>query len=99
MECGERGGVLVSAAIAPKEKQVIIEAFRRGCKVIRIRAKGFNPPFKPEGKSFDACAEGRLLLICPTEYKDHWGKPTRKQCEHLNEIAKAIARGKPSAFR
>lgn len=95
MECGQRGGVLVSAAIAPRERQVILEAFKRGYKVIRLRANGFKEPYKPEGKSFDACAEGRLLLVCPAEYQGHWGKPTRKQCEKLNKLAQVIAMGKP----
>lgn len=90
LDCGERGGVLVSAAIAPREKAVMREAMERGYRIILLRENGFSPMYKPLGESFDACVEGRLLQIAPWDY--HMGQQTitRSQCLSLNELAEAI---------
>lgn len=90
LDCGERGGVLVSAAIAPREKAVMREALERGYRIILLRENGFSPMYKPLGESFDACVEGRLLQIAPWDY--HMGQQTitRSQCLSLNELAEAI---------
>lgn len=90
LDCGERGGVLVSAAIAPREKAVMREAMERGYLIILLRENGFSPMYKPLGESFDACVEGRLLQIAPWDY--HMGQQTitRSQCLSLNELAEAI---------
>lgn len=91
LRCGERGGVLVSAAISPKEKEVLREAMSRGYNIILLRENGFPKLYKPSGESFDACARGVLLQICPWEF--HYEKKviTRAQCLHLNAMAERIA--------
>ncbi len=33
--------------------------------MIKLTAKGFGERFKPQGRDFDLCAEGRLLLLSP----------------------------------
>jgi hypothetical protein len=43
LACGEAGGVLVSAAIATREKEVMHEAMERGYRVIWVRENGFPP--------------------------------------------------------
>lgn len=91
LRCGERGGVLVSAAISPKEKEVLREAMSRGYNIILLRENGFPKLYKPSGESFDACARGVLLQICLWEF--HYEKKviTRAQCLHLNAMAERIA--------
>lgn len=91
LACGERGGVLVSAAIAPKEKAVLREAMNRGYRIILLRENGFPPLYKPSGENFDACYRGQLLQISPWDY--HMGRKviTRAQCLELNEMAEKIA--------
>ena len=91
LACGERGGVLVSAAIAPKEKEVLREAMNRGYRIILLRENGFPKPYKPSGESFDACSEGRLLQISPWEYHMEKRVITRAQCLELNAMAERIA--------
>lgn len=93
LACGERGGVLVSAAISPMEKDVLREAMNRGYKIILLRENGFPNLYKPSGESFDACSRGLLLQISPWEY--HMEKKTisRAQCLELNAIASSIAGG------
>ena len=93
LACGERGGVLVSAAISPKEKAVLREAMNRGYSIILLRENGFPKIYKPSGEAFDACARGVLLQISPWEF--HYEKMviTRAQCLHLNAMAERIAGG------
>ena len=94
LECGERGGVLVSAAISPKEKAILREAMNRGYRIILLRENGFPKLYKPAGEAFDACAQGLLLQISPWEF--HFDKRviTRAQCLHLNALAERIAEGR-----
>ena len=91
LACGERGGVLVSAAISPKEKGVLREAMNRGYNIILLRENGFPKLYKPTGEAFDACAAGRLLQISPWEFHMERKVITRAQCLHLNALAERIA--------
>lgn len=91
LACGERGGVLVSAAISPKEKEVLREALNRGYHIILLRENGFPKLYKPSGESFNACSEGLLLQISPWEYHMEKKTITRAQCLELNDMAEKIA--------
>lgn len=91
LECGERGGVLVSAAIAPKEKAVLREAMDRGYRIILLRENGFPPLYKPSGEAFFNCAAGLLLQISPWDFHMERKTITREQCLELNQIAESIA--------
>lgn len=91
LACGERGGVLVSAAIAPREKEVIREAMNRGFRIILLRENGFPQLYKPSGESFDACSQGVLLQISPWEHHMEKKTITRTQCLELNALAENIA--------
>lgn len=91
LACGERGGVLVSAAISPKEKEVMREAMDRGYRIILLRENGFPPLYKPSGESFDACSDGQLLQISPWEFHMDRKTITRAQCLELNAMVEAIA--------
>lgn len=93
LACGERGGVLVSAAISPKEKEVLREAMNRGYSVILLRENGFPKLYKPSGEAFDACARGLLLQVSPWEFHQERRVITRAQCLHLNALAERIAAG------
>lgn len=93
LACGERGGVLVSAAIAPAEKEVLREAMDRGYRLILLRENGFPELYKPSGEAFDACTEGRLLQVSPWQYHMERTAITRAQCLHLNALAERLAEG------
>ena len=90
LACGERGGVLVSAAIAAREKKVIREAMNRGYRIVWVRENGFPPLYKPAGESFDACSDGRLLQISPWEYHMQRRTISREQCLMLNRLVETI---------
>lgn len=87
----ERGGVLISAAIATREKIVMREAMDKGCRLILLRKNGFPDLYKPSGESFIACSEGRLLKISPWEYQSRRTTISREQCLQLNRMAEFIA--------
>lgn len=91
LACGEAGGVLVSAAIATREKAVIHEAKERGYHIIWVRENVFPPLYKPSGESFDACSQGRLLQVCPWEYHMEKRTISREQCLKLNRLVEKIA--------
>ena len=90
LECGERGGVLGSAAISPQEKEIMQEAMSRGYNIILLRENGFPKLYKPSGEAFDACAKGLLLQISPWDFHYEKRVITRTQCLYLNSMAERI---------
>lgn len=88
------GSVFVSACISPGEKAIMRTAFERGCPVVVLLENGFGPYFKPGGVAFDACAEGRMLLLAPWEYHNDRKVITREQCLMLNMMGRIVCTGK-----
>ena len=61
----KKGAVLCSPCISDGEKAIAYAAVDAGHSLIVLRNAPFPPRFKPSGRFFDACAEGRLLMLCP----------------------------------
>lgn len=93
LACGEAGGVLVSAAIATREKTVIREAMDMGYSIVLLRENGFPPLYKPAGEAFDACSRGQLLQLSPWQYHMQRKTISRELCLQLNRLAEGIADG------
>lgn len=91
LSMASNGAVLVSPCISPGEKEVMSCAFEAGYPIILLLENGFSPYQKPSGRQFDACSEGRLLLVAPWPHHDDYRKITRQQCETLNALARQIA--------
>lgn len=85
------GAVLVSPCISPGEKEIMGTAFEAGYPVIILLENGFSHYQKPSGRQFEACSEGRLLLIAPWPHHDDYRKITKKQCEELNALARQVS--------
>lgn len=95
----QNGAVLVSPSISKGEKEIMRAAFNQGLPVIILQENGFAPLAKPGGKRFDACAQGRLLMLSPWQHHNDRRAITRAQCLELNEMARVIClndRGKAS---
>ncbi len=90
MAAAERGAVLVSPCISPGEKAVARAAFAARRPLIILLENGFGDFAKPGGRLFDACDEGRLLLIAPWQYHPERRAITREQCLTLNHYARTI---------
>ena len=86
----QNGAVLVSPSISPGEKAVMKAAFEYGFPVIVLQENGFAPLAKPGGRRFNACAEGRLLLLAPWEHHNDKRVIKHSQCLDLNEMARTI---------
>ena len=90
LDKAERGAVLVSPCISPGEKEIARAALADGLSLIVLLENGFAPKFKPSGHYFDACANGKLLMLAP--WPHHFEKRTiaRAQCLALNAMAQEI---------
>lgn len=84
------GAVLVSPCISPGEKEIARAGLDAGWPLIVLLENGFAPMYKPPGRYFDACANGRLLMLAPFPHHREKRTITREQCLTLNEWAKAI---------
>ena len=65
-------------------------AKNKGYPTIVLVENGFAPLAKPRGKRFDACAQGRLLLLAPWEHHNERRRIKEYQCRNLNAMAAAI---------
>lgn len=87
----DEGAVLVSPSISPGERAVMRAAYEQGYPTIILLENGFAPLAKPGGKRFNACAEGRLLLLAPWSHHNDDRTITQLQCHALNDMAAALA--------
>lgn len=79
------GTVVVSAFLSPGEKAVQerITASDHGAMIL-MAPEGFGPGFKPSGRLFNLCAEGRLLILAGVPPADRAEPLARETCLRLN---------------
>ena len=94
LELSRQGAVLVSPAVSPGEKSVMRAAFNACFPTIVLMANGFTPLSKPQGEQFDACAQGRLLMLSPWEHHNEKKMITAEQCKQMNLMALEICGNK-----
>lgn len=82
------GGVLVSPFISPAEKAVRTDAEEAGGRFILITNRPMEDRYKPTGRDFDLCEQGRMLILSANLP----GSLTRSVCLGLNALARAITR-------
>lgn len=94
-----QGAVLLSPCVSDGEREIARRAFAESLPLVVLRNKGFAPLEKPGGRYFDACADGRLLMLAPAAWPHVLGeKPmTRRDALALNRLAQALAEGAPKA--
>lgn len=85
------GGVLVSPFISQDERTLMKRGIEGNASIIRIIPDGLGERYKPSGKEFELCAEGRCLHIGEpkTDLAQH--KLTRSESLRHNELAQWIA--------
>ncbi len=84
------GAVLVSPSISPGEKEIMKTVFNHGFPIIVLQENGFAPLAKPGGRRFDACAQGKMLMLAPWSHHNEKRSITRQQCLELNQMARVI---------
>ena len=90
LEKARCGAILVSPSISPGEKAIMRTVFDAGFPLILLQENGFTEMTKPTGSRFDACADGRLLILSPWEHHNQRLNISRGQCLSLNEMAKVV---------
>lgn len=91
------GGVLVSAFISPQEREVMRRGIEGCASIIRLVPDGLYPKYKPHGREFDLCAEGRLLHVGKVKLSAARHTVTRAQALEYNDLAFWIASRTPGA--
>lgn len=86
--------VFVSPSVSPGERAIMHTAFERGCPVVVLRENGFGQYEKPGGRAFDACANGRMLLLAPWNHHTGNRNITRGQCLALNGMGLSLSTDK-----
>ena len=86
------GAVLVSPAISPAEQRVMRAALDASLPLIFLTPWGFNSFSKPGHRYYDACAEGRFLILAPWEHHNERINLTRQMCLALNSMTEEICR-------
>lgn len=94
-----QGAVLISPFYSKREKQIKEEALAAGGRVIIMRNQGFPDKFKPAGREFDLCAEGRLLLLAEEVASPFEKQIDRGQAVYLNSLCAEIAESAPEDVR
>lgn len=93
IEAAKHGAVLLSPCVSDGERQIAREALAAGLPLVTMANKGFSKLQKPSGRYFDACAEGRLLMLAPAAWPYQPGeKPmTRFDATAMNRLCQWIA--------
>lgn len=86
-----KGVVMVSPFISPQEKRVMQVLLDEQRPFILLADNGFREYYKPSDNLFDACAEGRLLILSPWQYDAGKRHISRDDCQALNAMAEEIA--------
>lgn len=92
-DAAQKGAVLISPCISQGEREIARRAFEAGYSVITLANKGFSPLYKPGGKLFETCANGKLLMLAPIGWPHQVAKKTITRIDALilNRIAQLIA--------
>jgi REP element-mobilizing transposase RayT len=93
MKQAGRGMVMVSPFISPGEKEIakaVLEADKGD--VILMKPDGFPELFKPGGRYFDLCLQGRLLILSAYPDVGHPSELTRDKCMMMNAWCEQIAK-------
>lgn len=93
LKAADQGAVLVSPFISDMEKAVRNAALTMGMSYIRLTREGFTELFTPTKAEFEACCEGRLLILAPWEDRHRTATITRAECMALNRVAQSLAQG------
>jgi hypothetical protein len=93
LAAASHGAVVLSPCISDGEKQIAREALKRNIPLIALKNMGFAKCEKPQGKLFESCANGRLLLLAPAAwpYSSQAKAMTRFDATALNRIAQWLA--------
>lgn len=85
------GSVLVGAFISKAEQTIAHQAHEEHRPLIHLVENGFSELYKPVGRAFYSCADGRLLQLAPWPYHNDSRAISRSQCMELNRMSETLA--------
>lgn len=90
----EHGAVLLSPCVSDGEREIARLAHEAKLALVTMANKGFAKLQKPSGRLFDACVEGRLLMLSPAAwpYQTNEKPMTRDDATAMNRLCQALAR-------
>ena len=93
IDAAHHGVVLISPCISDGEREIARLALNAGLPLITMQNKGFAPMQKPAGRYFEACMEGRLLMLAPANWPYVPGEKamTRADAIAMNRLCQLIA--------
>lgn len=86
-----QGYVFVSPFISPFEKRVLDAVIAQEGRAIRLTHRFFGERYKPGGRLFDLCSQGRLLELSVAGATPRYARLDRAACLRLNEVTEEIA--------
>jgi hypothetical protein len=86
----KQGAVVVSPAISKGEQAVMRAVLDARLPLIFLSPWGFNEFSHPGHQYYDACAEGRFLILAPWPHQNRRFPLTRKMCLLLNAMTADI---------
>lgn len=92
LEAARHGAVLISPCVSDGEREIARLALAAERPLVTLQNKGFAPMQKPGGRYFDACADGRLLMLAPIAWPYQPGdKPmTRFDATAMNRLCQGL---------
>ena len=90
LSAARQGTILISPFISTGERFVEDTSLQEHLPIVKLLPNGFSPYYKPQGHYFDACSEGRLLLLTPYPYSTQKVVLTRAICNYLNVLASRL---------
>ena len=93
LAAASHGAVVLSPCISDGERQIAREALKRNMRLVVLKNMGFAKCEKPGGRLFEACVNGRLLMLAPAAwpYSTQAKAMTRFDATALNRIAQWLA--------
>ena len=91
LSAARQGVILISPFISTGERLVEETSLREHLPIVKLLPNGFSPYYKPHGHFFEACSEGRLLLLTPYPYSTQKVVLTRAICNYLNVLASRLS--------
>ena len=91
LSAARQGTILISPFISTGERFVEETSLQEHLPIVKLLPNGFSPYYKPHGHYFEACSEGRLLLLTPYPYSTQKVILTRAVCNYLNVLAARLS--------
>ncbi len=91
-DVAQRGSVVVSAFINPKEKEIRHFLINERLPFIEVLGIGITDGYHPYGRDYEMCLEGKLVQISPWDSRIPRGPRLRRdRCIVMNELVRVIS--------